>query len=147
MAVWWQDTGRKIRFRWAAKTPNTANIAWTSSRRPQREWKVGDTWPRGKKYIVTPGVGLDHTTLKLLNRIIYHTPPTQVGHTGRVVEGDEDGPSALYPHPVKMLGMGQRFHVHLSVPKLNTLTEEPGTLCWHLHVTHESVKKCLHPLA
>ena len=45
----------------------------------------------------------------------------------------EDAESKSLPHTIKMLDLGKQYIAHLSKAALNTVSEERGAWCWHVH--------------
>ncbi|CAM9876945.1 unnamed protein product [Pylaiella littoralis] len=65
----------------------------------------------------------------------------------RVTQVEESG-STRVTHTLKLLDIGRNINVELEEAKLTTdeLVLEPGTWCWHAHITQKDVKKYMHAL-
>ena len=90
----------------------------------------------------------DIRTIDMIGSFIYYKTIQSGWQFAKVTQvGVEEGTNKVV-HTIKLLDIGRSINVELEEQNLTTDDEvqEPGTWCWHAHITAKDVKKCIFDL-
>lgn len=87
-------------------------------------------------------------TTNIIGAYVYFKTVRAGWQFAKVVQVVEESGSSRVMHTLKLLDMGKNINVELKESSLNTdeLIQEPGTWCWHAHITQKDVKKYMHAI-
>lgn len=88
------------------------------------------------------------TTIDMIGSYIYFKTIRAGWQFARVTKVEKESGSSWATHTLKLLDLGLSVNVELKEENLTTdeLVQEPGTWCWHAHITQKDVKKYMHEL-